>query len=317
MADDDTNTAFPVDPQLTAIAVAYRNPDVSLIADAVLPRVSRPGTLLEYTSYDDIYQAYTLPNTKVGPKGKVNSVELGGRRVQASTEDNAIQVPLSHFDLNAISKGVDAKAAATEYATSIINLQHEVAVAALVFDAANYPAGFKETLAGDDQLNDAQYAGNPLSLISAGLDTALVRPNRLVFGHKAWSVFRSLPAVVKAVLGNSGDSGMATREQVARLFEVQEVLVGVSLLNISKPGEVASLNRVWGNHIAASYIDRAAAQVGGLTFGACFEYGTRFAGTIEDKDIGARGGARVRVAESTKPVIIAPHAAYFWEDVVA
>lgn len=32
-----STTAFPVNPQLTAIAMAYRNPAVSLIADDVLP----------------------------------------------------------------------------------------------------------------------------------------------------------------------------------------------------------------------------------------------------------------------------------------
>ncbi len=29
---------FPIDPKLTAIAIAYRNPDIVLIADSVLPR---------------------------------------------------------------------------------------------------------------------------------------------------------------------------------------------------------------------------------------------------------------------------------------
>jgi hypothetical protein len=28
---------FPIDPKLTAVAIAYRNPDVALIADEVLP----------------------------------------------------------------------------------------------------------------------------------------------------------------------------------------------------------------------------------------------------------------------------------------
>ena len=34
------NTAYPVNPQLTALAMAWRNPAVSLIADEVLPRVA-------------------------------------------------------------------------------------------------------------------------------------------------------------------------------------------------------------------------------------------------------------------------------------
>ena len=34
-------TAFPVNPNLTAIAIGYRNRDVDLIADLVLPRTGR------------------------------------------------------------------------------------------------------------------------------------------------------------------------------------------------------------------------------------------------------------------------------------
>ena len=41
---------FPIDPKLTAIAIAYRNPDVVLIADSVLPRTptSQEFKWLEY-----------------------------------------------------------------------------------------------------------------------------------------------------------------------------------------------------------------------------------------------------------------------------
>ena len=38
---------FPVTPELTAIAIAYRNPDASLIADDVMPRV-RPVSTREF-----------------------------------------------------------------------------------------------------------------------------------------------------------------------------------------------------------------------------------------------------------------------------
>jgi hypothetical protein len=313
----DDNSAFPTDPHLTAIAIAYKNPDKVLIADDVLPRVPVGSTLFEYTAFNDAAKGYTVPNTMVGPRGRVNRVDLSGQRLPGTTEDQGLDIPLSHFDVNATGEKVDARGRATELATSLIQLGREVRVASLVFNAATYPTGRKEALVGADQLDHDDYEGNPIRLISDGLDAALIRPNVLVFGQRSWSVFRGLPQIVKAVQGNSGDSGLARRQQVAELFEVSEVLVGEGFVNINKPGEAPEFHRVWGGHIAAIYRDRAAASAGGLTFGATFEYGSRVAKSIKDEDVGLRGGERVRVGESVRELVVAPDAAYFWEDVVA
>ncbi len=55
---------------------------------------------------------------------------------------------------------------------------------------------------------------------------------------------------------------------------------------------------------------------GGVTFGFTAEWGGRIAGQWEDKNIGLRGGQRVRVGESVKELIIASQAGYFIEDAV-
>ena len=46
------------------------------------------------------------------------------------------------------------------------------------------------------------------------------------------------------------------------------------------------------------------------------QYKTRVVGTINDPNIGLRGGRRVRVGESVKELITAPMAAYLIEDAV-
>jgi hypothetical protein len=310
-------TAFPQDPALTALAIAYRNPDAVLIADAVLPRTPVASTLFSYTSFNDLMKAFTLPNTQVGPTGRVNRLELDGQRVPGETSDEAIDVPLSFYDVNASGQNVNARELATQLGASIIQLRREVRVANLVFSGGTYPEGYKEQLSGDEQWDDDDYAGNALKTIAAGLDVPLIRPNAIAFGPKSWSVFRQLPEVVKAVHGNNGDTGFASRQAVADLLEVQEVLVGSGWLNTAKPGEAPNKTRAWGNHVAAFYRDRTAATVGGLTFGFTAEYGKRVAGSLEDKMVGMRGGELVRTGESVKELVVAPHAAYFWEDVVA
>jgi hypothetical protein len=310
------STAFPQDPALTAIAIAYRNPDEVLIADAVLPRVPVNSTLFGYSQYNDLMKAFTLPNTQVGPTGKVNRIELGGQRVPGQTDDEAIDVPLSFYDINATGQNVNAREQATQLGASIVQLRREVRVANLVFNAGTYPDGYKEQAAGDEQWNDADFEGDVLQVIADGLDVPLVRPNAVAFGPKAWSVFRRRPEVVKAVHGNAGDSGFASRQAVADLLEVQEILVGSGWLNTAKPGETPVKARAWGNHVCAFYRNRVAGTTGGLTFGFTAEYGKRIAGTLSDSNVGMRGGELVRTGESVLEVVCAPHAGYFWEDVV-
>jgi hypothetical protein len=309
-------TAFPADPELTAIAIAYRNPDVSLIADSVLPRASVGSTLFSYTQFNDVHKAFTLPQMRTGPRSRVNRVDLSGVRTQGETYDNAIEIPLSYYDTNGTGKGgSDPRKSATEFATSLVLLQHEIDVANLVFDLNTYPLACRETVLPADQFTEA--AADPMGNIDDGLDAALVRPNVLVFGQRAWSAYRRHISVVQSVHGSAATHGRVTREQVAELHEVQEVVVGTGWVNTAKPGAAANMVRVWGGHVAAVYRDRAAAQVGGLTFGATFEFGTRLAGMIPDPEMGLRGGELAKVGESTKPLICAPYAGYFWQNAVA
>ncbi|MDT4884304.1 hypothetical protein FQZ97_1204280 [compost metagenome] len=75
--------------------------------------------------------------------------------------------------------------------------------------------------------------------------------------------------------------------------------------------------RAWGPHAAFLYRDRLANNSGGTTFGFTAQWGTRISGSIEDGDIGLRGGQRVRVGESTKEVVCAPDLGYFFENAVS
>lgn len=314
-------TPFPTSPHLTAIAIAYKNPDAALIADEVLPRVPVAAIDFQYTSFANP-SMYRIPNMKVGPRSRVNRLELSGQRLPGSVEDNALEVPLSWYEVNPSSLGTIAgnvpkpEEVATAAVINYVTLSHELDVASLVFDAATYPADQQETLVGTDQFSD-YVNSDPIGVVHAGLDAALVRPNVLVFGQPLWSVFRMHPHIVAATNKNSGDHGAAAREAVAELFEVQKVLVGSAFVDSSKPGETPTMTRAWGKHLAGIYRDAMAAQSGGLTFGATFQFGTRVAGAYDDQSIGLRGGRVVKAGESTKPMVCAPAAAYFWQNAAA
>lgn len=118
--------------------------------------------------------------------------------------------------------------------------------------------------------------------------------------------------------GNAGDKGIATAKFLADLFSFDEVLVGSAWVNSAKPGQTVSTARLWGKHIALLHRDRHAGSGSKkATFGFTAQYGSRFAGSTPDKNIGARGGVRVRAGESVGEVIAASDLGYFIENAVA
>lgn len=310
----DPQGDFPANPHLTAIAVNYRNPDKALIADEVLPRDdSLTERVFTYYKAKDDFEAFRLPETRVGPRGQVNRLDVEMTEATSRTEAEAIEVGLTDDDL----KRKNAKETATNRATDVIVLRHEVKVASLVMDPAQYPASQQVALTGTDQLDNESYDGNVVELINDVLASMLMKGNVMALSNRVFGKLRSRPELVKAVQGNSGDSGLATQEQIAKLFGLQAVLVGESWLNTAKMGEAPSMSGAWGTGIALLHRDRMASTQGGVTFGFTAQYGKRNAMNYKDIKMGAPGGEVVRVYEETKPLIVAPYCGYFIEDVIS
>jgi len=145
----------------------------------------------------------------------------------------------------------------------------------------------------------------------------VIRPNTMVIGRPAWSVLSRHPEIVSACLRNAGESGIARRQDVADLFELDEILVGEAFVNTARKGQAANLARCWGKHIALTYRNRQAAPQRDVTFGMTVPFGQPVAGAWDTKEIGLRGGTKVRAGESTAEVITCPDAAYFLQNVAA
>lgn len=311
-----TPASFPIQPHLTAVAVAYQNK--RLIADEVLPRVPVASPDFKYLKHT-MSEGFTLPDTKVGRRSAPNEVEFSATEVSASCIDYGLDAPVPNSDILAAANmpgGYDPVMKATESTTNLILLDREVRAASLVFDANQYAAANKATLSGTSQWSDFTNS-DPITAILTAMDTMVMRPNIMTIGQAVFTKLRTHPKVAKAVLGNAGDVTVATREAIASLLELDEVLVGEGFLNTAKRGQTAAMSRVWGKHCALIYRDRLADANSGTTFGFTAEWGGRIAGSEYDSDIGLRGGQRVRVGESVKELITANDLGYLFTNAVA
>lgn len=309
---------FTVDPQLTAIAIAYRNR--ALIADQVLPRVQPVRTKeFRYTMLPQ-GEILTIPDTKVGRRGKPNVVEFSGTTTTAEALDFGLEDEIPQDDIDQAAAAGNAALAspqdrATEYLTNLVALDREVRTAALVFNPATYAAANKTQLAGGTQWSTT--TGDPVTGISTALEGVLMRPNVGIFGANAWAKTRRNPFLVKAVNKSTGDVGLITREEFMELFELEDLLIGGAFVNNAKKGQAVTLGRAWGNHAAFIYRDKLADRERGVTFGMTVPYGQMIAGQRPDGDIGLRGGVRVRVGETVKELITAADAGFFFQDCVS
>lgn len=321
-----TNVApFQTSPRLTQIAMAIR-PE-GLIADTVCPRVPVESEKFIYSkfTYDD---AFTIPDTKVGRKSEPNTVEFGAVNITDSTEDYGLDDFVPNKDLQtARSSGAnfDPLGTAAEGIATLVALAREQRVANLYFTAANYAAGLQSTLSGTTQWSDATNS-DPVKAIMDAIDSMLVRPNTLVLGRAVWTALRRHPKVIAAILGRTGAgaaltaAGVASRQAVQDLLEIENIQVGESFYNSAKKGQTASYSRLWGKHAALLRIDTNIRSTVGMampTFAMTAQYGDKVAGTIPEPKRGLRGGQTVRVGEQVKEIITFQEAGYFFQNAIA
>lgn len=300
-------------PELTAIVIAYRNK--ALISDLVLPRTTPVGKqVFDYFQYA-MAEGFTIPDTKVGRKGVPNEVEFSGILLQSATQDYGLDDFIPQSDMDNAPPGYDPQGRAVEGIADLLALDREVRVASVVFNAATYPAANKATLSGTSQFSDFTNS-DPIATISNALDTPVVRPNVMVIGRPAFSVLARHPKIVKAVLGNAGDSGIARRQDIAELFELEEVVVGEAFLNTAKRGQAVTMARVWGKHISLIHRNKLADNQRGVSFGFTVPWGSPVAGVIDEPKRGLRGGVTVRAGESVKELITCSDLGYFLQNAV-
>lgn len=303
---------FPIDPVLSGIVNAYTNRE--LIADKVLPYVPVGRLSFKYFSYP-LKETFQIVDTAVGRKSAPKEIEYTAAEETASCVNHALDDVIPQDDIDDSPENFDPVGRAAEGLINLILLKRELRTAGLVFNALSYDSTCKTQLVGENQFSHAN--STPLTVISNALDAPVMRPNKMIAGQQAWTVLRSHTHIVQAVNGTTGNKGMVSREEVAELFELDEVLVGRALYDTAKKGQTASLARAWGKHISLIYQDPNADTSRRITFGFTARKGDRWGGQDFDRNIGARGGIRVRAGESVKELIVANKAGYFIEDAVA
>lgn len=318
-------SAFPITPELTSIAVQYSNPAAKLIADKVMPMTPPMGIKkYKWTKYADGL-SYTVGDLQIGPRSMPRQYDVSASEETSTCIDYGLEGFVTQDDIDeaAALRGmdqsiVDPRFTQTEVLTDVVWLGRELRVAGIVFNPANYMPNLSTNLQANNgqQQFDNQAQSHPIPLIDSFLDSCLMRPNQLTFGRVAWTALRSHPDIMKAVNRTAGDTGNATQQEVADLFEVGEVLVGDGWVNTSRDPNNPIFERCWGAHMAGTYCNPAAVKVKGMTWGYTANYRGIVAGELPDRRMGANGGIWVRVVQTCRETVAAQRAGFLLQNVV-
>ncbi len=310
-------TPFHIDAELTGVAVAYQNPASALIADKILPQISVGTKKFDHITYDDeIFM--TLPDTKLGRSSYANRMQLESSIKVDSCLDYGLEdsIPLDDMiQAENSPRSFNPMMASVMYLTGLLQLDREKRVADIVNDDANYADNLKTDIATTNRWQTD--ASDPIKLMLESLDKPLLRPNKIIFGQEVWSRLRHHPKVISALYGTNAGGKLVSREMLAGILEVDEVLVGSSFINNARRGENPNFVSSWGKNVAMLYIDNAVGTRHGVSWGYTATYEDIAVKRGRDERAGLNGAEIVKVTLSCREVAAAKRAGFLLKNVIS
>lgn len=234
------------DELLTRIAVDYAN--TTLIADRVFPRIDVDKETGSYYVYDK--SKFRIEQDLRSGIARANRVDYGMSMANyGPLLEHSLEQGVTDREKKLMGEEKSLRYATNNVMAKIM-LNHEKTVADLLTNTAVVTQNV--TLADNDQWSAVHVDSDPFADIQLGLDTIdatgiAVEKKVLVLGYQVWTKLRN-HSLVTARLGNAALKVPASLEQLAALFDVDEVIVAAAKYDTAKEGQTASLGYVWGKN---------------------------------------------------------------------
>jgi hypothetical protein len=302
-------TDVVIDPALSNVSIKYTND--SFIADQVFPVYKVSKQTGKYFVYDKANLRVEKSLRAAGSPS--NEVSFSLSQDTFSCDDHALKDFVADEIADQAEAALDPLIDTTEMITEQLMLDRELALATLLANTANVTQN--TTLSGTSQWSDYSNS-DPVADVRTARTTihaaSFKKPNTLILGKQVFDQLCEHPQIIERI--KYSQLGVVTPELLARLFQVEKVLVGEAGRNSAVEGQTDSLSYVWGKHAWLAYI---APKVGlkTLTFGLTFTYATRQVKRWRDED---REGTYVRVGKDNyDQKIVAVAAGYLIKNAVA
>ena len=253
-----TQSQVHIDAILTNISVAYMQQASNFVATKVFPLVAvdkQSNKFFKYTKND-----WFRDEAQV----RADATESAGGGYNLSTDSYAAQVWAFHKDVGDQTRAnadtpINLDREAAEFVTSRILLRQEIDWQSTFFTTSVWGkdyTGVAGTPSTDEFKQWSDYANSdPLEDIEAGkeliLSTTGFEPNTLVLGYQAFRKLKNHPDLVDRIKYTS--SNVITEEMMARMFQVDRVLVTKSVKATNKEGASGAYSFVHGKSAMLCY----------------------------------------------------------------
>lgn len=292
-----------VDPALSNVSIKYTNDE--FIADEVLPMVKVAKQTGKYFIYDK--SNLRVDKTARAAGSGANEVDIGVAPTGTfSCDDHALKGFVADEVQDQADAALNPLIDETEAITEKMLLDRETNAAALLMNTSNLTNNV--TLSGTSQWSDYSNS-DPIGDVRLARTTVhqntFKKPNTMILGKQVFDMLIEHPQIIERI--KYSQLGVVTKELLARVFQVENIIVGEAGSNTAKEGQTDALSYVWGKHCIIAYIAKKV-QIKMLTLGLTFTYSTRLVKRWRDED---REGTYVRIGnDNYSQKIIAAAAGY-------
>lgn len=242
------------DRALENVSIAYKSK--GFIAEMVFPKLS-------VKRESDIYYVYSrdinsIPETIRASRGESNEVSWNVSTSSYVLEEHALHDYIPDRERDNADKPIDPDIDTTEMLTHKLLLRREKDLAALLQDTTQW--GQVTSMSASMQWSSNTTTSNPITQLDA-LGTLIVQnagidPNKLVVNDAQFKALKEHTSIVDRVKYTSDNS--VTAPMLAKLFNLEEVLVGKAIEQTAKEGLDTNTSAfIWTDCAALIYVSPA------------------------------------------------------------
>jgi len=304
-----TKSDVYIDPVLSNFAVAYSNP--AYVAEIILPNFKVSKDTGKYFTFDKTKFRVENSYRAMGDPAREISHSMAAQGTY-SINEYALKEFVPDKLVDQADQPIDPEMDATEVVLEKLLVTKELSLATTLADTGTITQN--TTLSGTSQWSDYTNS-DPFSNINTAKSTVfgstLKKPNILLLGKTVFDKLVDHPDIVDRI--KYSQLGVTTQELLARLFDVEQVLIGAAYYNSAKEGQTDVIASIWGKHAWLIYADKnpGARKV---TLGYHFVSDPKQVSKYKPE---GRKGIFVEVSESYDQKLVATSAAYLIKNAVA
>ena len=245
---DATGHDVHIDTPLSEVVINYRVPGI--IVDNVVPvvGVAKQSDLFFTFSQADLWR---IPDTVRAPLTAPKMVDFGVSSLTYFALNFAARTGISIEDAANADQVLGLRQMKSEFLAGILALDRENRASTLMTNTSNVGTAMT--------VSNSQWSDRANGDIITDVDNAIrsVRgatgftPNRMVLSWESWNALKynnDIRALIFPAPGGAAGPGIPNTQQVAKLFDLDQVLVGLAYKNNAAEGLPIDLQTIWGPH---------------------------------------------------------------------